>query len=694
MTQVIPANDSFEFGDPTWGSRLPGYMGFDLTTGDPSFWPVGQTVLYGAYGGAAAASFGQSPFTGRTFGIQRREEFNADCRIQSGFRLRSLLGAVRQIDQRRWGLATWMRDGSINQDTKIYIRHQDVSGYAFYLYRLVEGGLFCRARLSRFLNGVETVLSESQDIRFLDPDLESTVTLELDVSGIGGGVTRFSGRIKGPRALKYKIGLGPATAQAIVEAADIDSDGPKLFQKSLIIFQFADLIPIVEVDEVSPLASPGGRMGLIMDGEILTHPFTGGGAATTIIDYVEFAEQGSIKRRDEWDRPTETLGTVIADGFFTPGWSLMGDYAGDIHSQFYFLKAAELLDDRNSWARDLAVDGRLVVETPLGSSQEPAEMIGWHRRAADDLRRQHRRVTFRDPRATSGIGVALRGTSVQGLDGQCYLVVLTVGGSLIPDIHLYRRIAGVDTLLAEVLALGAPLSAASNTIELEVLPLSNESPDGTQVLEVKLNGAQVNGWDVSNGIDVFDSAGLVHDFSQERIKQGFLEGMYARSPSTISTASPVRITAWDQLTLSGDPVPGDEALATLTIPTQSSVGGALQTLLVELHWKVDLVVDGRTVSRDMRSGKRGRLAKGDVFGISWRVGSQGATKAEFDAFQQFWEDHAGAERPFAWTPPGEFEMIGVFKFIPGTLDAVRLFEEIGPGTRGFFIQAELVRIEE
>lgn len=642
MTQIQYADDAFDLGPASVGTRLSDWVGCLPDSGAYNRgWLIdGHSTAAGAQGvqGAVASVV---PINGTSTAKRAwvyRREFAGSVRTAASFFLLPQAGSPEYpfLFVIEYGVFGRYQGGTLSNTgtTDVHflngscylgrIRQNLASFQMFFEIVKVTTGT------QAVLNSVAFTISDQAQVDWLKP-----FELILDISGT-------------------------STVSLDLRVKNVDTTGG---------FELGETSVVTASDSTSPI-SGDGRSGFTMGGPRTQTIFAYTASVIDVCEWFEVSDQAdpnSVYFRDEWERLgpnySETHGP---DLFSVSGNNLQGGYSSD-----QFANTATTTNGTGAIKLIYNAAGEHVRFVGSGSGFDQCVSIS--QRPAGDSRYQHRSVTANLANTGGGrqyAGILLRGSwtdPVYAASPSTVRTVPTLKGYLALaqyypttstyNVGVYRysgSAAGVPLQMADLSTASALWTAGADfTLDFDIYPIDG-APDPNNApteMVVKINGTQVVLLDVgANGIAV-SAGGTVTDSSSGNIPQGSGEGFVMLHNASSTT---VQIDDWTEqaLHVSADTPPEDQ----LSIAVQgegSAVGTINDILEPEFAVSVDYAIQANKLP----------FESGHVYAESNHVGTDGlpdprrtftftkraSTPTEHHALERFFDDHEGIEGAFNYT---------------------------------------------
>lgn len=648
MTQVLPESDTFNEGataayDDSFLTQYVRTLGWstDTASGFSLAWSSSGKLYSGWFASpgtptqkgvsprpavctTSTATVGSAELTGWAF--RDIEQVDADVRLS--YRDLSLLGGPSgTLITSRAFVGARLRNGTLTNGGTSTAHVAGGDGYWFGVAMSSLSPTGWSYLLLRVNSGTTTKLAETALAGYSAYGMGEPRRLRLVVTGSGGTVT-LRGYVK--------------------------PEGYQLQSGELEVLTFSDT-------SVSRITGTG-RCGFATSNEVLSL----GTFRAVALNYFEVRSgAGALLLRDEWERAG--LGACAAVTGSPAGFSgvdLACGWYGDLHGVSSFASRIGV----DTGANRIEFDSQAAARTGFYTSQ----------RLAADPRVQSRAVdvvfgsgtALISPLVRAG-GVALRVShpTAGANPTSCYFAELRYDDDAsTAAVRLWRIAPGATGLLAQKTS-GVSVSL-DTAYELQLAVSTASVPDpinGYAVLAVYLDGVQVPLVNPANPVAgvTIDASGTVVDASSNRVTSGPAESIYVLAPA--GSGRKLYFDAWTAAALpgGGSGVTPESDQASIALGTESD--GSTGTLPIPVDWPVAEVRGGRYVIHELDGGHRfaGRLSGGRP--PSWRVTASAMTEAERDDLRAFWDDHRGAEIPFAWTPPKTVTPQTV-RFVAGSLE--------------------------
>lgn len=667
MVQILPTDDDFAHGSPTYGQFGCLYLGARPATGVVDDWGVGFPFrrLHSGYQSTNAlgihdynAAFTEGNDNQAPGAVLFRRAHAADVIVRGTFEMRSMGGTLGSLDRAPIGLIARAQAGNLNGDGTADVRIEGFSCYLATFVRNTSNEL--RLRLYRFNTGTATQLAQSANLAGVALTHTALANLTLSVSGTGATVTLQT----------TLTGLGQ-TATLTVNATD--TSGSRL--------------------------TAAGRQGFFMgrDREALGHN------PVDLCHLFQVEEiGGDVVLSDEFRRltlsactttdNTSVLGTV-ADHNGIIGRQITSNYAWDAatFASSYSQSGTTYTGSRR--LRRNATAGRIDVDHQVTDDDVNAGRLHVSQRPAGNRFSQHRTLVVNVPSAPAAAtgevwaGVALRARLAPPVTGQSaavdanppthavngagpnfpggtgYLFIVRAQSSTQVRWQLHRVVNNSHFSLAALTESGSfsifPGYGSEFTIELNVYPRDPAQPFGAVRLECRVDGSLVD-LAATNGTRI--SAGVYEDSTASRIQSGEGESIvtangFLRSGSAAANIDPI-FGAWTEGALTNDVVVDDDQASVTLLDEGAAVGADLSTIM-DPGWPLEVSYSTHSIETPFDSGHKQTMPKfrrqSDLSLIRrtvYRVPPTVMREAALDDLLDYWDAHDGAELPFNFTPPG------------------------------------------
>jgi hypothetical protein len=671
MVQLLPSDDDFAAGSPSYGSFATLYLGCVASTSSVTFWNPNSAFIarpiHGAYQTIDSdgkhdynAAFHSSGTTTRApSGCIFRRPFAADCLVTGIFEMRSLAGGAPGIaDLAPRGVLARVSAGTLAGDGTADVRFTNADGYMAALYQKTSDSTL-RFAVYRWNAGVATLVgAESVALPTTTTAWTALATITLSVSGSGATVT-LAATLKGLGSnITLTLNRTDSDASRITAAgrAGFLMGSDRVVSGKTTV----DLCHLLAVDEsgVRKLQDEFLRLSLA-------------GAKQTAADGAATPGSGYLSSAFFWDAATFD-GTDVESGLTFAGSKRLAAGSGAVSFD------NQITDDNGPTSRVAA--GRLIL------SQRPS----------DNLFSQHRSVSVTlpassIPTASTGevwAGLALRATQAKPRDqtggapsqtinnnphvpgGTAYVLAVRAKTSTQVIWQLHRIKNNSHTAVARKTEnspfIGAfPGYGVAFTVELDVHPRDEADPFGVVQIVCTVNGTALALTEYPGGVlpagVTNPDAGVFQDSGTSRITSGFGEGLFVCNGLT-STGTDVNnydpaFDNWTQGSLTNAAVLDvDQPSIAVAGEADALVSSPAFPLIPDIPMEVEYASHGLSIP--FESGHRQTaprfLDDADAL-VRRRVYRFGSTvrEADVDDLMAHWNATDGVELPFSWTPPND-----------------------------------------